>query len=554
MNTRIRAGLASMFASSLALLLGFLSTEASGQCSPIDVCGERIEKVLAAGATDSYCFSASEGDTVVALMGTATEDLDPHLELSDANGVLYPVRWGIDSATLRVTLEPDATGVCTLICRDHFGVNSGTYGVSLVRISPSGTSCASLVNGQPVIGTMKPGQLAAYCFCAEAGASLTVLMGAISGEIDPHLEVYDPDGVLLDTKWGIDSAEIRLGNEQVAKSGTYIVICRDHDGYREGEYGVTATNSCSECTEIGVCGEYRPGNLASAGAMDVFCFSAGGGDTVVALMGRATGDLDPRLELNDANGVLYPVQWGVDSATLRVTLEPGATGVCALICRDHFGVKAGAYGVSLVRISPGGSPCRRLATGEPVAGALRPGQLDAYALCARAGTSLTLHMGAIAGDIYPHIEVYDPTGVLLDTRWWADSAEIRLESEQVTTSGTYTVICRDHDGYREGEYRVTAAFTGCHWGRGDVNCDLALDLGDPIYLLNYLFASGPPPCCEKFADGNDDGTVDIGDAVIILNYLFAEAPDLADPFNNCNDDPTPDDLTCDSYPPCPFPK
>ena len=29
---------------------------------------------------------------------------------------------------------------------------------------------------------------------------------------------------------------------------------------------------------------------------------------------------------------------------------------------------------------------------------------------------------------------------------------------------------------------------------GDVNCDNIINLGDPIYLANYLLKGGPPPC------------------------------------------------------------
>jgi hypothetical protein len=29
---------------------------------------------------------------------------------------------------------------------------------------------------------------------------------------------------------------------------------------------------------------------------------------------------------------------------------------------------------------------------------------------------------------------------------------------------------------------------------GDVDCNGKVDLGDVIYLLNFLFKSGPPPC------------------------------------------------------------
>ncbi|KPK99967.1 MAG: hypothetical protein AMJ90_09125 [candidate division Zixibacteria bacterium SM23_73_2] len=31
---------------------------------------------------------------------------------------------------------------------------------------------------------------------------------------------------------------------------------------------------------------------------------------------------------------------------------------------------------------------------------------------------------------------------------------------------------------------------------GDVNCDGKINLSDPIYLANYLLKSGPPPCAD----------------------------------------------------------
>jgi hypothetical protein len=31
---------------------------------------------------------------------------------------------------------------------------------------------------------------------------------------------------------------------------------------------------------------------------------------------------------------------------------------------------------------------------------------------------------------------------------------------------------------------------------GNVNCDGKVDVGDIVYLISYVFRSGPPPCCE----------------------------------------------------------
>jgi hypothetical protein len=59
-----------------------------------------------------------------------------------------------------------------------------------------------------------------------------------------------------------------------------------------------------------------------------------------------------------------------------------------------------------------------------------------------------------------------------------------------------------------------------HIRRGDANADKAIDLGDVVYLLNYLFKGDAQPCPMESGDVNCDGVVDLGDVVYLLNYLF----------------------------------
>jgi hypothetical protein len=62
---------------------------------------------------------------------------------------------------------------------------------------------------------------------------------------------------------------------------------------------------------------------------------------------------------------------------------------------------------------------------------------------------------------------------------------------------------------------------------GDPNGDKAIDVGDVVYLANYLYRDGPPPDCEPVhscADSNLDGAINIGDAVYLVNYLFRGGP------------------------------
>jgi hypothetical protein len=59
---------------------------------------------------------------------------------------------------------------------------------------------------------------------------------------------------------------------------------------------------------------------------------------------------------------------------------------------------------------------------------------------------------------------------------------------------------------------------------GDVNGDQLVDVGDVVYLINYLFKSGPIPNPLLSGDTNCDSNVDIGDVVFLINYLFRSGP------------------------------
>ncbi len=58
------------------------------------------------------------------------------------------------------------------------------------------------------------------------------------------------------------------------------------------------------------------------------------------------------------------------------------------------------------------------------------------------------------------------------------------------------------------------------WVLGDANSDGQCNIGDAVFLINYIFNSGPSPVPDKTGDINGDCSVNIGDAVYIINYVF----------------------------------
>ena len=60
--------------------------------------------------------------------------------------------------------------------------------------------------------------------------------------------------------------------------------------------------------------------------------------------------------------------------------------------------------------------------------------------------------------------------------------------------------------------------------KGDANGDRLVTIGDAVYIINYVFRSGPPPSPAVAGDANCDGPINVGDAVYLINYIFRGGP------------------------------
>jgi hypothetical protein len=59
-----------------------------------------------------------------------------------------------------------------------------------------------------------------------------------------------------------------------------------------------------------------------------------------------------------------------------------------------------------------------------------------------------------------------------------------------------------------------------YYQTGDVNSDGMIDVGDIVYLVSYLYKSGPAPSPIEAGDCNCDGIVNVGDVIYLVNYLY----------------------------------
>jgi hypothetical protein len=60
---------------------------------------------------------------------------------------------------------------------------------------------------------------------------------------------------------------------------------------------------------------------------------------------------------------------------------------------------------------------------------------------------------------------------------------------------------------------------------GDANGSGDIDIDDAVYLINFIFSSGPAPAPYESGDPDCSGTVDIDDVVYVLDYVFGGGPE-----------------------------
>lgn len=108
------------------------------------------------------------------------------------------------------------------------------------------------------------------------------------------------------------------------------------------------------------------------------------------------------------------------------------------------------------------------------------------------------------------------------------------------------LIAAYHDFLAGGGSPPTLGFQ-----RGDCNADGGFNIADAIFLLGNLFSGGPDSTCVDACDANDDGSINIADAIFILGTLFSGGNNPPDPFGDCGEDPTADNLDCAEYNNCP---
>jgi hypothetical protein len=104
--------------------------------------------------------------------------------------------------------------------------------------------------------------------------------------------------------------------------------------------------------------------------------------------------------------------------------------------------------------------------------------------------------------------VDDTMTICLDSCFWPPTGQLLF-----SRGGAATYSPRTNLPY---------CFTMAHLG--DCTGNNLVDIGDVVFLINYLFRNGAAPDPIEVGDANCDGVVDIGDVVRLIGYLYKGEP------------------------------
>ncbi len=78
-----------------------------------------------------------------------------------------------------------------------------------------------------------------------------------------------------------------------------------------------------------------------------------------------------------------------------------------------------------------------------------------------------------------------------------------------------------HARFNVGDGPLMAAkFPSCFAIKGDANFTGTINISDAVFLIDFIFAGGPPPIVSGSGDMDCSGNLTISDVVAIISFIF----------------------------------
>ena len=132
---------------------------------------------------------------------------------------------------------------------------------------------------------------------------------------------------------------------------------------------------------------------------------------------------------------------------------------------------------------------------------------------------------------YVHVEGH--TRILVTTAWpteWPPEYAGIFSGLLFSYTGSGELVTVEVADWQDGIVPTRIEVSGGGTACGDADGSSIVNIGDVVYLIQYIFAAGPPPDPVTDGDADCDSLVNINDVVYLLSFIFDAGPA---PCNSC---------------------
>jgi uncharacterized protein (TIGR03437 family) len=191
-----------------------------------------------AAQSNSYILTANANDIVNFTMVVTSGNLQPEIVLFNPNGTQLAYNYYGSTVELNQVKLP-TTGNYIVLVKDVGDTKTGGYLIYAQRTNNPAGVVPLVFGGQPQTGMIASEALSnSYVFGSSAGDIVSFTVVVTSGNLQPEIVLFNPDGTQL--AYNYYGSTVELNQVKLPTTGNYIVLIKDVGDTNTGNYSLSA--------------------------------------------------------------------------------------------------------------------------------------------------------------------------------------------------------------------------------------------------------------------------------------------------------------------------